>query len=174
MKKFNYLLLTSLLTILVFQSCSEVPQKHDAPRQLITNKEAKELNDNYNNTRHRLISSSIQKEDANAIWYSLEELENYIYYIKTEGKNKGYNVDGIRFYLGAYSNNPEKYNDKANMTTIFLTPTGKKVEVQKGSLLNLPSMIQTQELNPDIEEIEPMNYGNMGPPPRMEYPSASN
>ncbi len=173
MKKINYLLLTSLLLILVLQSCTDVPPKYDEPKQLITNEEARELNNNYNRTRHRLISSTIKKEDANAIWYSLEELENYIHYIKKEGKNKGYNVDGIRFYLGAYSNDPQKYNDKANMTTIFLTPTGKKVDVQKGSVLNLPAMMQTQELNPDIEEIQPMNYGNMGPPPRMEYPSAN-
>ncbi len=89
MKKFNYLLLSSMFTFLIFQSCTDVPPKHDAPRQLISNEEAKQLNENYNSTRHRLISSTIEKEDANAIWYSLEELENYIYYIKKEGKNKG-------------------------------------------------------------------------------------
>ena len=170
MKKCNYLLLTCLFTLFLFQSCTEVEVKHEEPTQLISNDVAKELNRNYNNTRHRLVSQSINKEDANSAWYSIKELENYIYYIKKQGKAKGYNVNGIRFYLGAYPNTSE-YNEKANMTTIFLTPTGKRTDVQKGSFLSLPAMtIQTLEENPDIEEIEPMNFGGMGHPPKATYP----
>ena len=170
MKKCNYLLLTSLFSIFFLQSCTEIEVKHEEPKQLISNDVAKQLNDHYNTSRHKVISESINKEDANSAWYSLKELENYIYYIKKEGKNKGYNVDGIRFYLGAYPNNPQEYNNKANMTTIFLTPTGKKIEVQKGSVLNLPAITQTLEENPDIEEISPMNFGGMGHPPKAIYP----
>ncbi|WP_240723609.1 hypothetical protein [Flavobacterium sp. J27] len=170
MKKFNYGLLTSLFLIFLFQSCTEVEVKHDEPTQLISNDVAKELNQNYNRTRHALISQSINKEDANSTWYSIKELENYIYYIKREGKNKGYDVDGIRFYLGAYPNTSQ-YSHKANMTTIFLTPTGKKVDVQKGSVLNLPTMMQTEEENPDVDELSPMNFGTMGHPPKAIYPS---
>ena len=57
------------------------------------------------------------------------------------------------------------------MTTIFLTPTGKRTDVQKGSFLSLPAMTtQTLEENPDIEEIDPMNFGTMGHPPKATYP----
>ncbi|VXB69134.1 conserved exported hypothetical protein [Flavobacterium sp. 9AF] len=170
MKKINNLLLTSLFLLFLFQSCTEVEVKHDEPTQLISNKVAKELNQNYNRTRHSIISQTINKEDANSAWYSLEELENYIYYVKKQGKEKGYDVDGIRFYLGAYPDTQE-YDTKANMTTIFLTPTGKKTSVQKGSVLNLPAMMQTSEENADIEEISPMNFGTMGHPPKAIYPS---
>lgn len=147
-------------------SCSEGPI-YGKPTQLIKSEKAKELNRNYLETRHRLISGSIGKEDANAAWYSLKELENYINYIKKEGKSKGYKVDGIRFYLGAY---PNDNSAEGNMTTIFLTPTGKKIEVQKGSVLNLPAITQTLEENSDIEEISPMNFGGMGHPPKAIYP----
>lgn len=168
MKKINLLFLAMLFATLCFQSCIETP-KYGEPKQLIKAEKAKELNRNYIETRHRLISGSIGKEDANAAWYSLEELENYINYIKKEGKAKGYKVDGIRFYLGAY---PNDNSAEGNMTTIFLTPTGKRTEVQKGSVINLPvTSMQQVETNPDIEEISPLNYGGMGHPPKAIYPS---
>lgn len=167
MKKLNLLLIAILFCSLLLNSCSEVPT-YGEPTQLIKSEKAKELNRNYIQSRHRLISGSIGKEDANAAWYSLKELENYINYIKKEGKSKGYKVDGIRFYLGAY---PNDNSVEGNMTTIFLTPTGKRIPVQKGSVLNLPNAtMQQTELNPDIEEISPMNYGGMGHPPKITYP----
>lgn len=167
MKKIKLLLLGILFSTLLLNSCSEIPKKYGEPKQLIKSEKAKELNRNYIETRHRLVSGSIGKEDANAAWYSLEELENYINYIKNEGKSKGYKVDGIRFYLGAY---PNDNSVEGNMTTIFLTPTGKRIETQKGSVLNLPSATLLTEENLDIEEISPMNFGTMGHPPKAIYP----
>ena len=169
MKKLNFTLLILLCSPIFFHSCVEVPS-YQEPRQLINTDLARLFNSNYNETRHRLISSSIQREDANAAWYSLEELENYIHYIKIQGRNKGYNVSGIRFYLGAYPNTNE-YGEKANLTTIFLSPTGNRLPTQKGNVINLPSATLLATENPDIEEINPLNFGTMGPPPRMVYPS---
>jgi hypothetical protein len=136
------------------------------PSQLITKEFARQLNVNYNNKRASLTAKKAQKEDANAIWYSLEELENYIHYIKTNGANDGYNVDGIRFYFGVYPDD-EKHGEKAGLTTLFLVPTGKKIE---NNTAKIQSFALVQEASSsDIQSLEPMNYGNIGRPPSLLY-----
>ncbi|UWY27050.1 hypothetical protein [Flavobacterium sp. TR2] len=134
------------------------------PSQLITKEFARQLNVNYNNKRASLRALKDEKEDANAIWYSLEELENYIHYIKTNGAKDGYNVDGIRFYFGVYPND-EKHGEKAGLTTLFLVPTGKKA----ADSAKVQSFAMMQEASSDIQSIEPMNYGNIGRPPSLLY-----
>jgi len=135
------------------------------PSQLITKEFARQLNSNYNNKRASLVAGKEEKEDANAIWYSLEELENYIHYIKTNGAKDGYNVDGIRFYFGVYPDD-EKHGEKAGLTTLFLVPTGKKAEnntqVQSFALMK-------EAASSDIESLDPMNYGKIGRPPSLIY-----
>jgi len=139
------------------------------PTQLITKKFAKDLHLNFMKYRAGIIAKYIKKEDANAVWFSVEELENYIHYIKTKGDKTGYDVTGIRFYFGVY---PEerKYAEKAGLMTLFLTATGKKI---KNNTINTPE-IQTFALvreddNADISTIEPMNYGSIGRPPALLY-----
>ncbi len=132
------------------------------PQQLISVETAKSLNSNYNAKRADLHLKAIGKEDANAVWYSLEELENYIEYIKSEGEQQGLSIDGIRFYLGVY---PEtETNGKAGYTTIFLSPTGGSVEECQAAKLEV-----NVGVSQDITSIEPLNYGSMGNPPKMEY-----
>jgi hypothetical protein len=124
--------------------------------QLITLEKGKELNLNYN-TQTPLRLTANGADDANAVWYSLEDLENYINYIKNEGVQKGYTVDGIRFYIGKYS--AAEANGRAGYTTIFLSPTGSPVG-QTNS---------TSQGSKDITTIKPLNFGSMGNPPKMIY-----
>lgn len=134
------------------------------PRQLITNELAKELNLNYLNQRSPLITADMHKEDANAIWYSIEELERYISYLKRKSAEEGVALTGIRFYLGVYPNDRAIYGDKSGMTTIFLSPTKKP----DGVVVPLAKAGET-EYNVDALELRSLNYGNMGKPPRLEY-----
>ncbi|WP_343698062.1 hypothetical protein [Flavobacterium sp.] len=138
------------------------------PTQLITKEFAKQLNANYNKKKGTTLTTAkgVKKEDANAVWYSLEALESYIHYIKTNGAQEGYNVDGIRFYFGVYPDD-EKHGEKAGLTTLFLVPTGKKIEdntakVQSFALVAEPASV-------DIQSLDPMNYGNIGRPPSLVY-----
>jgi len=129
------------------------------PTQLITLEKARELNKNYNDTRAGLHQQKLGKEDANAVWYSLQELENYIAYIKRQGIEKGFDVDGIRLYMGVYPATEEA--SKAGYTTIFLAPTGLAKNVQKQATNTGGS--------PDILAINAMNFGSMGNPPKLKY-----
>ena len=126
---------------------------YQRPANLISVAKGMELNENYNSKRAPVIENSIGKEDANAVWFSVEELQNYIDYIKTEGAAKGHDVDGIRFYLGVYSDNEAA--DKAGYTTLFLSPTCK-----------VPN---STEVAQDMTDMELLNYGSIGHPPKIEY-----
>ncbi|MFT3794689.1 hypothetical protein [Flavobacterium sp.] len=126
------------------------------PEKAINVETARELSANYNKTRAELHKSVLGKDDSNAVWYSLAELEEYINYIKEEGAKKGYAVEGIRFYMGVYPDTAP--NGHAGYTTLFLAPTGKKAGDD------------TQEpFSRDILDIEAMNFGSMGNPPKFEY-----
>ncbi|WP_235270872.1 MULTISPECIES: hypothetical protein [unclassified Flavobacterium] len=166
MKKMNNVLIADDLQTIEIKS-KEDNMSYSKPKQLITNSFAKELNNNH--TEAIATANKNAKDDANAFWYSLEELENYINHIKTEGIEKGYKIDGIRFYIGKYPNK-EEYKEKAGMTTIFLSPTGYKTEAQKSSLLSYSSKEELGQSS-DVDEISPLNYGSMGNPPKMSYPS---
>jgi len=138
------------------------------PNQLITREFAQVLNLNYNKKKADLKAGvSDEKEDANAIWYSIEALESYIHYVKTKGVKEGYNVDGIRFYFGVYPDD-EKHGEKAGQTTLFLVPTGKKAEAENKA--KIQGFVALQDDAPsDIQSFEPMNYGNIGRPPSLLY-----
>lgn len=137
------------------------------PTQLITKKFAKELHLNFMKYRARIIAKYINKEDANAVWFSVEELEKYIHYIKAKGERTGYNVSGVRFYFGVYPDE-KKYAEKAGLMTVFLTATGKKIKTAtKGSVQTFALVLENDDA--DIASIEPMNYGSIGRPPSLSF-----
>ncbi|TWI00638.1 hypothetical protein IQ05_01295 [Flavobacterium tiangeerense] len=139
-------------------------QKPIKPKQLITKEFAKLLNENYNKTRYPLIKEAIKKEDANAIWFSIVELENYIAYIKAEAKRQKGEIDGIRFHFGAYPED-KAYAEKAGLTTIFLAPTGTKKIKKTTEVSKMEKSIE----NDDSLNIAPLNYGSIGNPPPIPY-----
>lgn len=68
-------------------------------------------------------SERIGKEDSLSVWYSIEELEEFI----TKSKENG--GDGIRFYFAAY---PESYTDvplfAGRQTMVLVATKSKEVE----------------------------------------------
>jgi len=131
------------------------------PAHAISKKRAISLSNNYT-ARYDSISRIIGKEDNRSTWYSLKELKAYIAYIEAQGKEQGYAVDGIRFYLGAYPAN-DKDPKKQNETTIFLAPTGKKIGATKKRSKN------SNPTSPDIMTIDAYNFGGNGWPPHKTY-----
>lgn len=130
------------------------------PTQLISLEIGKELNKNYNEKRGAILAEKTAMEDANAFWFSIEELERYIAYVKDTAAEKELSVNGIRIYLGVY---PETAEKNAGYTTVFLSPTGTAINevVDRGVILQGNSL--------DLTEIEPLNFGSMGNPPKLNY-----
>lgn len=87
------------------------------PSKCITEQEARDLQDNWVNTRGASIQNSRGVEDSREVVFSLADLEEYLAYVKSESTKQGIKEPGVRVYFGAY-------ND-ANSTnaTVFLSPT---------------------------------------------------
>lgn len=113
------------------------------PSKCITVDEARKLQDNWVDTRAKLIDSNLGKLDSREFYYTIEELENYLAYVKEESKKQGINNPGVRFYFGAYN------NSKSDYATIFMAPTEGESE------------------SPDNNySIEPFNFSQSGFPPK--------
>jgi len=119
--------------------------------KLITNEQAAELNACFKQTQN---SFGVEKSSnlSCSSWYSLEELEGYISYVKQQALEHKVNVDGIRFYFGVY---PESTKDKSKIgqNTLFMCPT-------------TPS---SENCSKDVTKIAAMNYGDGGNPPQNDY-----
>ncbi|MBV7270501.1 hypothetical protein [Winogradskyella luteola] len=125
------------------------------PKGLITPEQAKILNDTYT-PRCELVSKDITKRpDNRSIWYSLEEIENFLSYAKEQAKELGYEMDGIRIYCGAY---PEEEGE-AGYSTSFIIPTSSN-EIGK----------ESNGQSHDIKQASGLNKGSQGDPPNANYP----
>ncbi|WP_456424648.1 hypothetical protein [Lutibacter sp.] len=144
--------------------------KTNLPKGLITPLEAKKLNQQFVKTRSKELNKIIEKldnkpnkKDALSSWFSLEELENYIAYVKEVGVKKGIDINGLRVYFGAYGEN-KKNPVKNNLSTVFLVPTTpKKVQLQKNTVTVVTD-------SSDVESIDGLNLGTVGDPPGATYP----
>jgi len=71
----------------------------------------------YKQERWKYNTERIGKADSLSAWYSVEELEEYIEFIKEHG------ADGIRFYFGAYAEDFAEKPEYAGRQTIVLVAT---------------------------------------------------
>lgn len=116
-----------------------------APDKCISEQQARQLHDNWVNTREPVITQMRNGvQDTREVMWSLAELEEYLDYVKSESKKAGYNDPGIRVYFGAHN---DVGNDRA---TVFFAPTKTS---QEGADNNY--------------DIEAFNFGTGGWPPRQ-------
>jgi len=75
---------------------------------------------NYKRERWAHNSERIGKEDSLSVWYSIEELEDFI------AKSKDHGADGVRFYFAAYSEDYAEQPQYAGRQTMVLVATKQK------------------------------------------------
>lgn len=119
----------------------------------ISQKEAKQLCQNYLDTKADAMDKIVGKEDANAIWFEIKDLEDFLSYAKREASNQKETVNGIRVYLGSYDTTHEN-KDLAGRTTVFFSATIAGSEITANSA--------------DFEA-EAYNMGLLGLPPKRVY-----
>lgn len=107
---------------------------------------------NYKKERWVHNSNRLGKEDSLSVWYSIEELEEFIAMSKEQG------ADGIKLYFGAYDKEYEDQPLYAGRQTIALVATKNKVT--EAGELNKDIYIQTE----NGSTILAWNAGNMCPP----------
>lgn len=81
---------------------------------------------NYKQERWVHNSKRLGKEDSLSVWYSIEELEEFI------AKSKEHGADGIKMYFGAYDKDYKDQPLYAGRQTIALVATKHK-ETRKGA-----------------------------------------
>lgn len=126
--------------------------------KLITTEQALQLNECYKEKQYGFGAENDGNFSCSS-WYSLEDLEGYINYVKEQALQQKVNVNGIRFYFGVY---PEDMKDKSKLgqNTLFMCPTKASTEFSKEDGKNNSE---------DITEISAMNYGSTGNPPKNDY-----
>lgn len=123
----------------------------EIPQKCIPVEEARELQNNWKKSRGKAIEAGQGYEDTREFWYSLDELQEYLDYVREKSKEQGVKNPGIRFYLSAYSKLPKK----KSFTTIFLAPTRENEDE-----------VEVEEVNENNYEIAPLNTVAGGWPPK--------
>lgn len=164
MKKLAYIILGFIIgAVLTYYFCPR-PDDTEAmdtkivkPKGVISVKEAKVLNTNWTDFRKAAVDSAAKKQGRNkdnrSTYWSLEDIENYLLYAKAQSDTLGYDMTGIRVYLGVYGKNAGQ--SKKDLTTMFIVPTGKKSH-SKAGMLNY-NFQRDQDIPGD-----PLNEGNGG------------
>ena len=107
---------------------------------------------NYKQERWVHNSKRLGKEDSLSVWYSIEELEEFI------AKSKDHGADGIKLYFGAYDKDHKEQPLFAGRQTIALVATKHKVTPAGES--NKDIYISTE----NGSSILAWNAGNICPP----------
>ncbi len=82
---------------------------------------------NYKQERWLANTKRLGKEDSLSVWYSVEELENFLATVKSEGGN------GIRLYFGVYDKDYTEQPKYAGRQTLVLVATRSK-ETETGTV----------------------------------------
>lgn len=149
--------------------CSEPPKEpvsNSYKKKLISYREGRVLFDEYTRTNHEILMKYRNGEpDSRWYWFSLEDMEGYIKYVKENARKQKLKNPGIRIYMGKYPMNHPKNRmakpEYAGYQTIFLVPTTQKREREK----TMSRSAATEE-NTDVSSIESMNMTNLAPPPK--------
>ncbi len=107
---------------------------------------------NYKQERWVQNSKRLGKEDSLSVWYSVEELEEFLAKVKDHGG------DGIKVYFGAYDKDYQKQPLYAGRQTVVLVATKEK-ETTNG-VVNKDLYIQSETET----TILAYNMGNLCPP----------
>ncbi|WP_298515949.1 hypothetical protein [uncultured Kordia sp.] len=105
-----------------------------------------------------------------AVWYSLDEINAYITYLKKKSNKHHLDITGIDVFFGVYDKNPD-LELKSNAQTVFLAASTQNQTIinTKGTLLN--DVLKNDDFHKndatDNEEDESLAYnmGQLSPPP---------
>ncbi len=139
------------------QEMSEM--KPNKPKGVVTPSEAKVLNDNWTLHREAAVNAAARQQgrdkDDRSTWWSINDIEDYIIYSKHVTDSLGYNITGMRVYLGVYGKNAGQA--KKNLTTMFVVPT-----IKEGTAKASTSLINFQGNGGDCPECPVLNSGHGG------------
>lgn len=145
----------ALVAILTLTFCSCEQKAKDVivakPGNTITPKAARALQNNFVRTRAGVLNDTLGYTDVRDITFSLNEIEQYIDYIKQETSDTDPSNIDLRIYFGATHPTPDR---RSGLSTVFIAPVVKGAK-QEGAMFF--SLMQ--------DGLDPLNRGTGGEPP---------
>lgn len=172
--------LSSLFAVLIVSfctlsctRCSEPPKEpvsDSYKKKLISSREGRVLYDEYSRTNNVILTQYRNGEpDSRWYWFSVEDMEGYIKYIKETARKQKLKNPGIRIYMGKYPvNHPKSKMAKpeyAGYQTIFLVPTAQNLK--KDSTTAMSRSMKSTDENTNVTEMQYLNMTNLAPPPKV-------
>jgi len=87
------------------------------PKDCISVSDAQSLQKNWNDNQAKDIEKAMGSKDVIAVTFNIDQLQEYIDYVKAESKTQGFNAPGIRVYLAA------KNSLNGGKATVFFNAT---------------------------------------------------
>lgn len=115
-----------------------------APSKCISVEQARALRNKWLSTRQPAIDAALGYQDQNALFFSVEELQEFLDYVRSESTRQSIAKPGVRIFFGAYS------DEESNLATVFLAPTDG------------PTITSNNNYN-----IRPLNHTTNGMPPTI-------
>ncbi|MGB8705473.1 MAG: hypothetical protein WCD31_10625 [Gillisia sp.] len=122
----------------------------EKPIKTISVAKAKEYQQKWKDTRALDIEKAQGYKDTREFWYSVDELQEYLDYVKQESAIQGVKHPGIRIYFAAYPQTSEK----KSLATVFLAPTR-----EKGGVEGVEELAEAAN-NENNYQIDPLNNNN--------------
>ncbi len=141
------------------KDCSE-------PSGAISEAKATTMQTDYTANQHLFINAGLSEnypgsgEDNREIWFSIEEIEQYICFAKKESIIKGFTLSGLRVYLASKripDGTTKIITDSIPRTTVFFVPTHFETNpIIRGYIEDNGAN------NKDTNGIKPLNMGDSG------------
>ena len=172
--------LRPLLAVLILSFCTlsctrcsnppTEPVSDSYKKKLISYKEGRILYDEYTVTNNAVLTKYRNGEpDSRWYWFSVEDMEGYLKYVKETARKQHLKNPGIRIYMGKYPlNHPKSKMAKpeyAGYQTIFLVPTAQNRK--KGNTTARSRTETSSDENTNVKEMQVLNMTNLAPPPKV-------
>lgn len=140
-----------------------------SPNGYISFNEATRLFNNYQAQYIETIAKKVTKDYyTKAVWYSFEEINQYINYLKKKSNDHNLSITGVNVFFGVY-NNDSNLELKSNAQTIFLTASSQQQSIINIKGETLQSFTQdgffAKENDESIDGSLNFNFGHLSPPP---------
>jgi len=142
------------------QTTSENVLSLEAPEKIISFNKAVDEYNNFYNTRIAPFEGKSNSDKTRAVWFDLESLENHLEKIENVAQEKGIEVSGLSFILGADSNNkrtvmiaPMTFDPEIEVCRAFSFDNNELTYIYGDTFANYSSTTDTSNLTSTEESL---------------------
>ncbi|WP_299533942.1 hypothetical protein [Ulvibacterium sp.] len=153
-------ILILIIISLLINNCTDRPSLREVPppSQTISLEQAQRLQEEFVRTRSGIVNKTLGFEDTRDFWFSLDSMEQYIRYVRSESAKQGLENLGLRIFYAAYPEESKEQWPDPGFSTVIIVPTHGKLELSNG-FFPAPPLQSTSNMRA-------YNYAHGGKPPK--------